>query len=594
MMRFHRAAVLRKIFLGSMVLVLGMACYVCGYPPTALAGNEKTVALVMKALTNPFFSKMEQGAKAFAQQEQIPLEVFGLERETDVERQISIVENLISRGYGAIVIAPADSKALVPVCKKALQAKIAVINIDNPLHRETMAQFGVSTPFVGPDNRAGAAKIGEYLKHKLGGRGRVILIEGIRGVENAELRKAGFTEAVTRGSAVKIVASESAHWHTDEALSLTIRLLEQYGPVDAIFCANDKMALGALQAIDISGLGGKVLLSGYDNIEAVRREMENGRVHATLEQHPELMGAFGVELAARAMNGEHIVQLISTPVDLVTHETFTKRVALSISNTRNPFFAALLRQAEKAAGLNGMMLTVHDARNDDAQQLSDLMTILNDSVDALIINPTNTETVGPGIELANQKGIPVVTVDRKAAEGRVICHIESDNVRGGRLAAKVLARYLGGRGKVIELEGIPGTSATQERGVGFNGALREYPDIKVVARVVAYFDRRKAAGVMRHLLQEYPKIDGVFAHNDNMILGTLDALGASIAGTAPVLVGFDGIREAQRALREGRLTATIVQKPEKMGALAVESLARLYRGEKLAPRILVDLEVAER
>jgi ABC-type sugar transport system substrate-binding protein len=593
-MRRQRAPGLKNVISIPKLFIFTVVFLICFPPNPALAGNEKTVALVMKALTNPFFSRMELGAKAFAQQEQIPLEVFGVERETDVERQISIVKNLISRGYGAIVIAPADSKALVPVCQKALQEKIVVVNIDNPLHRETMAQFGITIPFVGPDNRAGAATIGDYLKRRLGGRGRVIVIEGIRGVENAEHRKAGFVEAVTRESDVEIVASESANWHTDEALSLSIRLLEQYGPVDAVFSANDKMALGALQALDISGSAGKVLLAGYDNIEAVQREMESGRVHATVEQHPEMMGAFGVELAARALNGEHIPQFIATPFDLVTHETFNKRVALSISNLQNPFFAVLHKEAEATAGLHGMTFTVHDARNDDAQQLTDLMAILNDEVDALIVNPTNTETVGPGIELANKKGIPVVTVDRKAAEGRVICHIESDNARGGQMAAEVLARLLGGRGKIIELEGIPGTSATQERGAGFNNTLRGYPDIQVVARVVADFERRKAAGIMRRLLREHPKIDGVFAHNDNMILGALDALGDQGVGKAPVLVGFDGIREARGALREGRLAATIVQKPEKMGALAVESLVRLYRGEKPTPRILVDLELAER
>lgn len=123
--------------------------------------------------------------------------MFGVERETDVERQISIMENLISRGYGAIVIAPADSKQLVPVCRKALENGIVVINIDNPLHKDTLQKYNLTIPFVGPDNRAGAAQVGAYVRNKLNGRGRVIVIEGIRGVENAELRKTGFIEAIT-------------------------------------------------------------------------------------------------------------------------------------------------------------------------------------------------------------------------------------------------------------------------------------------------------------------------------------------------------------------------------------------------------------
>ena len=118
-----------------------------------LAGNENKVAFVMKALSNPFFSTMEAGAKKYAQQENIPLEIFGTERETDVEQQIGIVENLISRGYGAIVITPIDSKKMVPICAKALARNIVVINIDNPLHKQTMQQYGLSIPFIGPDNQ---------------------------------------------------------------------------------------------------------------------------------------------------------------------------------------------------------------------------------------------------------------------------------------------------------------------------------------------------------------------------------------------------------------------------------------------------------
>ncbi len=174
----------RKVF-----IILLAILYLLFIITIAEAGNERTVALIMKSLSNPFFFKMEAGAREYAQEENIPLEVFGVGRETDVERQIGIFENLISRGYGAIVIAPTDSKRLVPVCKKALDKNIVVINIDNPLHRESMDHLGINIPFVGSDNRLGAQMIGKYVKNELKGRGQVILIEGIRGVENADLRK---------------------------------------------------------------------------------------------------------------------------------------------------------------------------------------------------------------------------------------------------------------------------------------------------------------------------------------------------------------------------------------------------------------------
>ena len=558
------------------------------------AANEKKVALVMKALSNPFFSKMEAGAKQYAQQENIPLEVFGTERETDVERQIGIVENLISRGYGAIVIAPTDSKKLVPICAKALQKNTVVINIDNPLHKETMEQYSLSIPFVGSDNYAGARMVGRYVKRKLNGRGRVIVIEGIRGVENAELRKAGFIEALTEDSAISVVATESANWHTDEALSLTTDLLRLYDRVDAILCANDKMAIGALQALDLMDLTGKVLIGAYDNIEEVRNEMRNGRIQATVEQHPELMGQYGVQQAWQALNGNKIKKYVPTPLDLVTHEAFGKKIALFISHLQNPFFKSLYHGAQKAADLFGTELVVFDAQNDDSRQLSAMLSTVQAEVSVLIVNPTNSITIAPGIELANEKKIPVITVDRKCAGGNIVSHIESDNLKGGKMAGRALVRYLGGKGRVIELEGIPGTSAAQERGMGFNQVIWEHSQMQVVRRVTAHFDRTRARQTMLRILQSSVDFDAVFAHNDNMILGVLEAMDSAKYMRPRILIGFDAIREAVRAVEQGRLTATIAQRPENMGHLAVQSAARLMRGEQIPPEIPVELELIEK
>ena len=578
-------------FLRKAFFILLINLFLLSIIPAAEAGNEKTVALVMKALSNPFFFKMEEGAREYAQEENIPFEVFGLERETDVERQIGIVENLISRGYGAIVIAPTDSKRLVRICSKALEKNIVVINIDNPLHQGTMDQLGISIPFVGSDNRIGAGMVGMYVKNKLKGRGQVMVIEGIRGVENADLRKKGFIEAVTQNSAIEVVSSESANWHTDEALSLATKLLQKYKSVDAIFCANDKMALGVLQAFDNLDLRGNIWLAGYDNIESVRDEMRNGRIHATVEQHPELMGQYGVELAWKALNGQRIPSYKRTPLDLITYEPFNKKIALSISNLKNSFFSTLLHGAQETARLFGVKLIFMDAQNNEAQQLADVANFIKQKVDMIIINPTNTESITPALEMANRKNIPVITVDRKSSGGDIICHIESDNLEGGKMASRVLAQLLKGKGSVIEIEGIPGTSAAHERGMGFNEELRKYPEITVVAREVANFDRQEAQEVMRGLLQNDTEFDAVFAHNDNMILGVMDALEDVKVQSPRVLIGFDGIREAVQAVKQGRLTATIAQKPETMGRLSIESSILYFRGEKLPSVIPVELSL---
>ncbi len=547
-----------------------------------MADNNDTIALVMKALTNPFFAKMEQGAKNFAGENDIPLEIFGILNETDTAHQISIMESLISRNIRAIVLAPADSKKLVPVCKKAVAQGIPIINIDNPLDNGLLAKAGLNIPFVGSNNQTGGALLGEYIKRQLNGQGRVLVLEGIRGVENAELRKSGFVNAVTKDSSIWIVASEPGNWNTEEAFSVTMRLLQKHLSIDAIFCANDKMALGALQAVDMLDINDNILIVGYDNIESVRNEIRHKKIHATMEQHPELMGAYGVRLAQQKLNGEAVPDHMSTPLDLVTWESFDKKVAFSISDMKNPFFVSMVDGARTAADLYGMDLTVTSAENNDSKQLMDLAEIVKGLPDLVILNPTHGESVVPGIEMAVKNKIPVITVDRTSAGGKILCHIAADNFEGGRVAARLLADLLNNKGRVIEIEGIPGTSAAYDRGYGFNSEIKKFNDIQVIARAVANFDRDQAINVMTRLLVEHVDFDAVFAHNDNMILGVADALSAFKLARNKILVGFDGITEAVQAVKTKKISATIAQHPGEMGRRVVDITAQYFRGEKIS------------
>jgi len=246
------------------------------------------------------------------------LDVYGIDREGDQEQQISIVEDMIAREYKAMVIAPQDSKALVPVCKKAIDAGMIVVNIDNPFDKDTMAALGVDIPFVGSNNFKGAEKVGEYIKGKLGGTGNILIIEGIRGVKNADLRRDGFKKGL--GSGVTILASESANWGTEEAFELVSTFLDEHSDVDAIMAANDMMALGAIQALETKNLAGKILIGAYDNVEDARNQIREGNMHATMEQHPELMGAYGVRQAADGIAGKQIAANTATPLDLITTE----------------------------------------------------------------------------------------------------------------------------------------------------------------------------------------------------------------------------------------------------------------------------------
>ncbi len=557
--------------------------------------NKGKIALVMKALSNPFFLKMKEGGEEYAKKNNIPLEVFGVDRETDIDRQISIIENLISGEFVAIVIAPADSKKLVPVCKKALDKGIIVVNIDNPFHKETLKEHKISIPFVGSDNRAGAAMVGNYIRKKLKDKGNAVIIEGIRGVENAELRKQGFTESLTTGTQIKILANETANWHKDEAFSVMTGLLQKHSNIDAVLCANDNMALGVVQAIDMLGLSGKIWVGAYDNIEEARQEMRNRRMHASVEQHPELMGEFGVDLAAHALAGEKIPDYTSTPMDLITYECFDKKIGLSISDLKNPFFASLKKGAEKAAELFGVQILTADAGNDDAKQMLDIQQFIRNKAEMIIINPANVESVTAAIEIADASGVKVITVDRKSlSDNLVISHIASDNVAGGMLAGEFIAKQLKENGNILEIVGIPGTSAAYDRGKGFNEAVAKYPGIKITAREVGYFDQEKAKNAVLQVLKKGGSFDAVFAHNDGMILGAIEAFELSKIQPLPLMVGFDAIPSALDAIKQKKLTATIAQMPEEMGKLAVQNAVRLFRGDDVQKETLVDLELISR
>ncbi len=266
-------------------------------------------------------------------------------------------------------------------------------------------------------------------------------------------------------------------------------------------------------------------------------------------------------------------------------------LGLSLSTLNNPFFVTLKEGAEKAAAQYGVRLIVVDAQDDPAKEAANIEDLIQKKVSALLINPTDTKAVVPSIQKANQAGIPVFTVDRAAEGGEIVSHIASDNVAGGRMAAEFLCKALNGKGKVVELEGIPGTSAARDRGKGFNDYLKEQcPGLEVIARQPADFNRAKGLQVFENILQAQPQIDGVFAHNDEMVLGAIQA--AEAAGrTGIIFVGFDAIDDAVKAVKDGKLAATVAQQPAEMGRLAVEMAVKYLRGEKVEKFIPVPLSL---
>lgn len=263
-------------------------------------------------------------------------------------------------------------------------------------------------------------------------------------------------------------------------------------------------------------------------------------------------------------------------------------IALAISTLDNPFFVTLKEGAEKKAKALGYELVVLDSQNDPAKELANVEDVTVRGAKVLLINPTDSEAVGNAVSVANKKNIPVITLDRGAVKGKVVSHIASDNVAGGKMAGDFIAEKVGKNASVIQLEGIAGTSAARERGEGFKQAVESH-QFSLLASQPADFDRTKGLNVMENLLASHGNAKAVFAQNDEMALGALRAIKA--AGKSMMVVGFDGTDDAVKAVKSGKLAATIAQQPEKIGELGVETADKLLKGEKVEAQIPVPLKV---
>jgi ribose transport system substrate-binding protein len=275
--------------------------------------GQKNIALVMKTLTNPFFVEMEKGARRAEQEFGANLIVKTGAQETSIDQQIVIIEDLIRMKVDAIVIAPASSIDLIPALKKAQEAKISIINIDNQLDAEVARKVGlVDVPFISVDNERSAYLAGKFISSKLAGPTEVLVLEGIRGARNAQERTAGALRAFKENPNAKIVAVETANWKIDEAYAVTQSQFSQRPAIGAVFCGNDMMALGVVKYL--TEVGRKdVWVAGFDALDEAKKAVRDGSLAVTVDQQAEQQGYLGVKMALQKIKGERL--LSETMVD---------------------------------------------------------------------------------------------------------------------------------------------------------------------------------------------------------------------------------------------------------------------------------------
>lgn len=304
-------------------VALGILSAACGRDAEAPPRSARPrVALVMKSLANEFFLTMERGAREHqrANAERYDLIVNGIKDELDVSRQVDLVDQMAAQRVDALVIAPADSKALVPAVQRASAAGIVVVNIDNRLDAAVLAERGLGAPFVGPDNRKGARLAAEFLARRLRPGDAVAVVEGLPTAENAVQRRLGFLDGI-QAAGLKLVASQAADWEMARASQVVSAVAAEHPALKGVLCANDSMALGAVAALKEAGRTGRVHVVGFDNISAVQDLVRQGRVLATVDQHAGQLAVFGIEHALDILAGRARPADRETPVDLITAET---------------------------------------------------------------------------------------------------------------------------------------------------------------------------------------------------------------------------------------------------------------------------------
>ncbi len=284
-----------------------------------------------------------------------------------------------------------------------------------------------------------------------------------------------------------------------------------------------------------------------------------------------------------------LASAIALSATLSANAMAKETIALVVSTLNNPFFVSMKDGAQQEANKLGYNLVVLDSQNNPAKELANVQDLMVRAPKLLLINPTDSDAVGNAIKMANQAKIPVITLDRVASKGDVVSHIASDNRVGGKMAGDFIAKKAGADAKVIQLEGIAGTSAARERGEGFKQSL-DQNKFKLLASQPADFDRTKGLNVMQNLLTAHPDVQAVFAQNDEMALGALRAL-QTAGKTDVIVVGFDGTADGVKAVEGGKLAATVAQRPDQIGVIGVETADKVLKGEKMPTTIPVDLKL---
>jgi ribose transport system substrate-binding protein len=269
-----------------------------------------------------------------------------------------------------------------------------------------------------------------------------------------------------------------------------------------------------------------------------------------------------------------------------------KRIGVSLLTREDDFYRELEAGLQEAAKQNGFELLVQSGDKDLLKQQSQIDNFLVQKVDAIIVCPTDTQGIAPAIERANAANVPVFTADIAAGGGKIVSHVASDNVAGGRLAAEYIVKSINGEG-TVGIIGQPEVQSVVDRENGFKEVITKNPKVTLVPTLNGGGVRDRALKAADDLIQGNPNLKAIFCINDETALGALAAAEAR-GKTDLIIVGYDAAPEAVAKIKAGTaLKADVAQQPRDIGTKTVEAVAKHLKGEPVEPRVAVPVKIVD-
>jgi ribose transport system substrate-binding protein len=572
-------------------------------PPADTAKKTLNVAVVVKAVTSDYWKAVGAGVEAAVKSDPtIKASFLGPNEETDIEGQIRILEAQIASKVDALAVAPSQADQVQPTLEKAVKAGIPVILIDTDI-----ASFTGKTSFVGTDNKLGGKLGGEFIAKQLKSGDQVAIIRGAAGDPVHNLRETGAKEAM-EAAGLKVVAIQPADSDRAKGQSVAENLLTANPDLKAIFATNDEMALGAFNAAKAAKK--TLVVCGFDASPDALKSIAAGELSASIAQFAGKIGELGTQTAAKAARGEKVDAFVNTGVEVVSKDNVAKfmgggdkpaatnkplNIAVVVKAVTSDYWKAVGAGVDAAMKSDPSIKASFLGPNEETDiegQIRILEAQIASKVDALAVAPSQADQVQPTLEKAVKAGIPVILIDTDIATfTNKASFVGTDNKLGGKLGGEFIAKQLKSGDQVAIIRGAAGDPVHNLRETGAKDAM-EAAGLKVVAIQPADSDRAKGQSVAENLLIANPDLKAIFATNDEMALGAVNA--AKSAKKTLVVCGFDASPDALKSIAAGELSASIAQFASKIGELGTLTAAKVARGEKADAFVNTGVEVVSK